>query len=65
MYGIIKERSIAIMADSFGRSIAVKYEEKTIFMPLNKNAHLIMLINSIDMVKALDEVLLIKSDVRN
>ncbi len=52
------------MADSFGRSIAVKYDENTIFTPLRKNAHLIILINSTAILKAADEVFLINKAVR-
>ena len=52
------------LLDSFGRSIAVKYDENTIFTPLRKNAHLIILINSTAILKAADEVFLINKAVR-
>ena len=63
-HGSISDLNVAIMADSFGRSIAVKYDENTIFTPLRKNAHLIILINSTAILKAADEVFLINKAVR-
>ena len=65
MHGSISDLNTAIMADSFGRSIAVKYEENTIFTPLRKNAHFSMCINSTAILKASDDVFLINIDVRD